>query len=190
MPYHIMTPGNLALNRNFSAEDVARLIDISLTAYKSVFPYVCVDNIKCATYIGRSIGIVEKYGLFPDKYWHGEADEFISLLTLLSSDYPCKEELLRMAEKKTVNMIRGIADHYFQRVIVMFDHVKRHHGYDILRPTKFMLLYYPDAEGMWYVYTNDVYNHAELGTMKKPLFTVPEGDLELFNKGLKRLISA
>lgn len=188
MPNLFMTFENLSLNRDFTAKDIPRLIDACLLAQKNILPYVYTDNMECLWFISRNIGIIEKHGIYPDKYWHGDAEEFESFISLLSSDFPCKEELLRMAKEKTNGVFHGIADHYYQRVILMFDQVKRHHGYDILRPTEYMLLLYPDAFGKWYIYTNDVWNHAASKTMTQPLFTVPEGNEGLFRKKLDLLV--
>jgi len=143
------------MDRNFSLDLLSRIIKDSIEVRKDLSLYYCCENVECWPAIKRNIRVVEEYEITPEKYWHRSTDEFEWLLTLLSSDYPSPKTLLNLAKKETNGEIKDIADHYFQHVNVMFEHVKNYKGYVVLRPSSFMQSLYPSSKNMLYVYTTD-----------------------------------
>jgi hypothetical protein len=165
------------MDRNFSESEMNEIIQISLKINDNVLPYLCRENYSCRYSIARHFATVKKHNLVPETYWHGSSEEFEGLLVLLSDDYPYPGELLSMAHSETGRAIRNIVNYHYQHVVVMFSHVKRHHGYDILRPTEYMTTLYPHAAGKLYVYTNEIWNYNESHSIKTPFLLIDESQL-------------
>lgn len=150
------------MNRTFSETEMNEVIQISMEVQTNMLKYICKENFDCRYAIKRHFRAVIKYNIAPELYWHGNNSEFEWLLVLLSDNYPGKQELLTMALTKTNDEIKNAADYFYQHIIVMFDYVEKYAGYDILRPTEYMLSLFPHANGKLYVYTEDKWNHKEL----------------------------
>lgn len=181
------------LRDSYTEEEVRRIIELVSENVKTgkpsnLLPYICKENKPCWAIIARQIRTVEKYDLTPEKYWHGDREEFDWLLILLSSGYPSTDELLRLGERKTNGDIQRIADCYFQHVAVMFDFVKRHHGYVVLRPSDYMLTLYPHVAGLIYVYTEEKWNHSTHSDINGPFMIINEDELDQVSELIRKKV--
>ena len=173
------------MNRNYTNDEISGIIEDSLRTHTNLFPYYCKENMDCWWVIRLCVKEVKEYGITPELYWHGSSNEYTSLLTLLSNGYPSPKELLNMAKNGTTGEIKNLAELYFQCKSVMFDHVKRHHGYVVLKPTAYMQNLYPHSKDMLYVYTADKWSHNESSGIDGAVLVFRADEMESFPKLLK-----
>jgi len=147
-----------------------------------------MENFNTWMTIARCIKVVKEYNITPEQYWHGNYDEFTQLLILLANGYPSPLELLGLAKGGTTSEIVNIAQHYYQYMIAMFDHVLSHHGYVVLKPTTYMQNLYPNSMDMLYVYTTEKWTYKEHSEIDKPVLVFPSNDMESFQQLLKKKI--
>ena len=150
------------MNRDFTTAQWNTLIDQSITAETNLYGFICVENFNAIYSIVRSIRAVKEHNIVPELFWHGNEDEFTWFLVLLS-DMRCgyKDELIELAKTGTTGEIKGIADHFYQHICVMFDFVKRHKGYVVLKPTDYMSTTYPHTKEKLFVFTDNVWEHRD-----------------------------
>ena len=174
------------MDRRFPENELSRVIKDSLDTHVNMLPYVCRENIDSWHAIKRNIRVVVKHSITPEQYWHGDAKEFEWLLTLLSDDYPSKEELLKLASHRTKGEINNVANYFYQHVVIMFSYVKEHHGYCVLRPTAYMECLFPDSKGCLYVYTLDKWNHNETSCIDGAVLVLNENEMNELPRLLKK----
>ena len=174
------------MNRNFCLDQVKRIMELSLKAGVDLLPYLCVENFFCCYQIARSIRTIMKYDIVPEVYWHGNEDDYKALITLLADDFPSKSELLRIAREETAGRIREMADHFYQKIEVMFDLLMTHAGYVVLKPTEFMLYFFPDVGDMLYIYTTEYWNHKSLSDTEKPFLVIHKSELDNLSALIKK----
>jgi hypothetical protein len=177
------------MDRCFNEAEVSTIISDSLETATNLLPYYCKENRECWWSIKKSIRAVTKHNITPEEYWHGNADEFIWFLAMLSSGFPSEQELLRLARRKTSGEIKMLADHYYQHMNVMFDHETTHHGYVVLRPTEYMLTLYPGAKDTLYAYTRDKWVHKELSGIDKAVLVFQADQISNFPDLLKKKLN-
>jgi hypothetical protein len=70
----------------------------------------------------------------------------------------------------------------------MFDYVEIYKGYDVLKPTEYMLHLHPDARGKYYIYTREYWANRTQKTIKPAVLVICEDELgslpELMKKRL------
>jgi hypothetical protein len=174
------------MDRNYKSYELSMLVRNCLEAGKDLLSYFCRENIDAWWLITRCIRVVEKYNITPERYWHGNYEEFTELLTLLDAGYPNPNALLELAQNKTNGEIRNISNHFYQRIAVMFDFYKKHHGYVVLRPSAYMQKLYPDSNGMLYVYTIEKWTHNEGSGIDNPVLVFREEEISSFPEMLKK----
>ena len=174
------------MNRNYTSEEIFRIVEYSLEAQANLLPFCCKENIDCWWVIKCCIEAVKKYNVIPELYWHGSSSEYKQLLILLSDGYPRPSELLRMAEGGTTYEIENVAKHFHQYIGAMFELVKTHHGYVVLKPTAYMENLYPNSKGMLYVYTSDKWAHSERSDIDGTILTFKAEELGNFPQSLKK----
>jgi hypothetical protein len=165
------------MDRSYTPKELSTLVQYCIEAHMDLLPYYCRENKVVWADIKRSAVVVKKYNITPERFWHGNENEFTWLLVLLSRGYPSPNELLRLAERGTSGEIKSIASHHYQYVAAMFDFVKSHHGYVVLRPTEYMVKLYPHAEGMLYVYTREKWAHNELADISGVVLIIHNDEL-------------
>lgn len=166
------------MNRTFSETEMNEVIQISMEVQTNMLKYICKENFDCRYAIKRHFRTIIQHNIVPEHYWHGNSSEFEWLLVLLSDNYPGKQELLTLALTKTNDKVKNIADYFYQHINVMFDYVKRYAGYDILRPSEYMLRLYPHASGKLYVYTSDKWNHNEVSSIEKAFMMIDQTQVD------------
>jgi hypothetical protein len=93
-----------------------------------------------------------------------------------------------MAARKTSGEIQNAANHFYQHMNVMFEFVKQHHGYTVLRPTSYMQSIYPDSAEMLYVYTNDKWaRNAEI-SIGEPFLTLKTDEIGSLREMIRKKI--
>ena len=182
-----MLPNNVPspVDRNYTNTEISRIVEDSLEVQTNLFPYYCKENMDCWWIIKRCIVAVKKYDITPELYWHGDSSEYAELLSLLSGGYPSPDELLNMAKSRTIGDIKNIAAHFYQYISVMFEYVKTHHGYVVLRPSAYMQTLYPNSKDMLYVYTTNKWSHSETSNIGGAVLTFRADEMESFPKLLK-----
>jgi len=136
--------------------------------------------------IKQHIRVVTKYNITPECYWHGSFKEFSWLLILLADGYPNPQRLLDLASKGTTDEIKNIADYHYQYVNVMFDFVKSHKGYVVLRPTAHMQELYPDSKDMLYVYERHIWSHNDSSRIDGEVLILHTDEIGLLSQLLKK----
>ena len=160
--------------KNFTQSEYSEIINQSIKAYVNLLPYVNTDNFQCLSYIRDGISAVVKYDITPEKYWNGNADDYSSLIILLSNSYPSPHFLLSVASLKISGAISEIRTKFYQEVGQMFTLKHRYKGYVALEPTPYMLMLHPSLEGKLFCYTEDVLYNGAHGDTGKPLFIIDE----------------
>jgi len=173
------------MDRNFTQGEISVLIKFCIETQTDLLPYCCRENFDAWWSIARRIGVVKKYNITPECYWHGDYTEFTQLLILLADGYPSPKELLKAAEKKTTGEIKNIANHFYQYIIAMFDYVKTHHGYVVLKPTAYMQSLYPHSKDMLYVYTSEKWTHNESSGIDKAVLALKADEIGSLQKLLR-----
>ena len=173
------------MNRCYTDTELHKIVNDSLEVHTNLLPYYCKENSDCWSVIKLCIKAVKKYNITPELYWHGSGSEYTNLLVLLSNGFPSPEELLNMAKERTAGEIKNIAEHFFQYMSVMFEHVKSHHGYDILRPSAYMQSLYPNSNDMLYVYTKNKWSRNEESHIDGAVLIFRADEMESFPKLLK-----
>jgi hypothetical protein len=176
------------MDRNYTNAELTMLVDNCIKTQTNMLPYCCRENIDAWMTITRCIRAVEKHKITPEQYWHGNYKEFTQLLILLADGYPSPTELLVTAEKGTTDEIQNIAKHFYQYIVVMFDYVKTHHGYVVLRPSSYMQNLHPNSKDMLYVYTTDKWTHKEHSNIGGAVLILPEAEINSLPSLLKKKI--
>ena len=174
------------MDRNFTASELKMLVENCIKTQTNMLPYCCRENIDSWMTITRCIKAVEKYNITPERYWHGNYNEYTQLVILLADGYPSPKELLTTAEKGTTNEIENISQHFYQHIVAMFEYVKMHHGYVVLRPTAYMQSFHPHSKGMLYVYTSNKWVHKERSSLDDVVIVLPEDEIDSLPALLKK----
>ncbi len=172
----------------YSEEETKRLIEASVEVGTNLMPYVNKELLDSLYLIQRNFRIIKYHDIRPERYWHGDMEEYHSLIMLLADGYPNKDVLLEMAEKPTNGALQNICSHFYQTIEVMFDYVEIYKGYDVLKPTEYMLHLHPDARGKYYIYTREYWANRTQKTIKPAVLVICEDELgslpELMKKRL------
>lgn len=174
------------MNRCYSSGEFSRIVDDSIEVSTNLHPYYCKESVDCWWAIKKCVKVVKEYNITPELYWHGNSSEYTQLLVLLADGYPSPKELLNMARNGTTGEIKNIAAHFYQYISVMFEHVKTHSSYVVLRPSSYMQTLYPNSEDMLYVYTNDKWVHKESADIDDVVLTFKADEVESFPMLLKK----
>lgn len=159
-------------NRDFTPEQLERLLDYSVECEENLLPYVSTENICCIDTISRTLNAVKEYGIIPEVYWNGNEEDYRKLLCLLSAGYPAKSLLLAVARQKVSGEITAISKKYHQYTGEMMEYVSRYAGYVILKPSEYMLTVYPSLKDKLFVYTSNVWEHCDATETEDPILIV------------------
>jgi hypothetical protein len=170
----------------YSEEETKRLVEASVEVGTNLMPYVNKELLDSLYLIQRNFRIIKYHDIRPERYWHGDMEEYHSLIMLVADGYPNKDVLLEMAEKPTNGALQNICSHFYQTIEVMFGHVQAYKGYDVLKPTEYMLHLHPDARGKYYVYPREFWAHMGTQHISPAFLVIDESELSALPALMKK----
>lgn len=159
-------------NRDFTPEQLDKLLDYSVQCDENLLPYVSTENICCIDIISRTVSSIKEYGIIPEVYWNGNEEDYRDLLCLLADGFPAISVLLAVARQRIPGEISAISKRYHQYTEAMMELESRYGGYVVLKPSEYMLSMYPSMKEKLFVYTSNIWEHMDATEIENPILIV------------------